>query len=61
MSSFGLYLIGFIVLAAGLLFGASLLGVSQTWLFVIGLVLVGIGIIAAVTNTRRRDSTPTSE
>jgi hypothetical protein len=56
MSSFGLYLIGFIVLAMGIMFGASILGVGNQWLAVIGLVLLGLGVITGVAKTRRRDA-----
>ena len=55
MSSFGLYLIGFIVLSIGIMFGAAILGVSNQWLAAIGLVLLGIGVITGVSKTRRRD------
>jgi hypothetical protein len=61
MSSFGIYLIGFIVLAAGILFGASILGVGNQWLAVIGLVLLGLGVITGVSRTRRRDAPAASE
>jgi hypothetical protein len=56
MSSFGLYLIGFIVLSIGLMFGASMLGLSNQWIAVIGMVLLGIGVITGVAKTRRRDA-----
>jgi uncharacterized membrane protein HdeD (DUF308 family) len=61
MSSFVLYLIGFIILAAGLLTGAHYLGVQDRWLWVSGLVLVGFGIMVGVAKTRRRDTPPSSE
>jgi hypothetical protein len=56
MSSFGLYLIGFIVLSIGIMFAASILGVGNQWLAVIGLVLLGLGVITGVAKTRRRDA-----
>ncbi len=61
MPSFGLYLIGFVVLSAGVLAGAAILGVSNQWLAVIGLVLLGLGFITGVTQTRRRDAPPSSQ
>jgi hypothetical protein len=61
MSSFGIYLIGFIVLSAGILVGANLLGVGNQWLAVIGLVLLGFGVITGVAKTRRRDAPAASE
>ena len=41
MPSFVLYLLGFVILATGVLFGASILGVDNQWIAVIGLVLLG--------------------
>lgn len=55
MSSFGLYLIGFIVLSIGIMFAAAILGVGNQWLAVIGLVLLGLGVITGVSKTRRPD------
>ncbi len=42
-----IYLIGTLVLLAGVLYGASSMGVPQTWLIVIGLVIGGLGIMGA--------------
>ena len=55
MSSFGLYIIGFIVLIVGLALAANLLGVSSTWIVIGVIVLVGIGILTGVSRTRRPD------
>ena len=56
MSSFGTYLIGFIVLVVGLVCAAYLLNVPSTWIAVGAIVLVGIGILMATTRTKMRDS-----
>jgi LPXTG-motif cell wall-anchored protein len=56
MSAFGLYVIGFLVLAAGVLVGAYFLGVGTNWLIVIGLVLAGIAIVSGVVNTKRKEN-----
>jgi positive regulator of sigma E activity len=55
MSSFAIYIIGFIVLIVGLSLGASMLGVSTTWIGIGIIVLIGLGIMSAVSRTRRRD------
>ncbi len=60
MSSYGLYVIGYAVLIGGLAYGAYLLGVSQTWILVGAIVLLGIGIITGVTRARRPDTPPSS-
>jgi hypothetical protein len=49
------------VLSLGVLFAASILGVGNQWLAVIGLVLLGIGVITGVAKTRRRDAPPSEE
>jgi len=53
--SFGLYLVGYIVLIAGLAIGAYLLHVAPKWIGVGVLCLIGIGIIHGVTATRHKD------
>jgi hypothetical protein len=55
MSSFGTYLIGFIILIVGLAFAAYLLNVPQTWIGVGVIVLIGIGVLSATTRTKMRD------
>jgi hypothetical protein len=54
--SFGIYLAGFIVVIAGLVYGASLLHVPIHWIVVGALVLVGLGILTGVKATRQKDS-----
>ena len=53
-SSFGAYLIGFIVLTIGLALGAHLAGAPVTWIAVGVVVLLGIGILMAVTRTQAK-------
>jgi hypothetical protein len=48
--SFGIYVVGYIILVIGLAMGAHLAHMPPRW---IG---VGLGIISAVTHTRQRDS-----
>ena len=55
MSSFGIYLIGMVVLIGGLAWGAWLAHVPQQWILVGVVVLLGLGILGAVKQTRRRD------
>jgi hypothetical protein len=54
--SFGIYLTGFVVVIAGLIYGASLMHIPTHWSVVGGLVLVGIGILTGVKATRQKDS-----
>lgn len=53
--SFGIYMVGFLILIIGLALGASLLHISAQWIGVGVVVLVGLGILLGVTTTRRRD------
>ena len=54
--SFGIYLAGFVVVIAGLIYGASLMHVPTHWIVVGALVLVGLGILTGVKATRQKDS-----
>lgn len=55
MSSFALYLIGMIVVIGGLAYVAYLMHVPSQWIVGGAVVLLGVGIVGAVTHTRRRD------
>lgn len=51
-SSFGIYLVGFIILIIGLALGAHLAGMPTTWIAVGVICLLGIGILSAVKKTQ---------
>lgn len=53
--SFALYIVGFIVVIIGLAWGAHLAHVPPHWIGVGAVVLVGLGLLKAVTHTRQRD------
>ena len=55
MSSFVLYIIGYIILIAGLAIGANRIDIPPRWIAVGVIVLLGIGIVSGVAKTRRRD------
>lgn len=59
MSAFALYIFGFIVLVMGLAYGAFLLHVPHTWIGVGLLVMIGLGVMSAVSHTKRRDAPTT--
>jgi hypothetical protein len=54
--SFGIYLIGYIILIVGLAMGAHLMHMPPRWIGVGVVILVGLGVITGVTSTRNRDS-----
>jgi len=53
--SFGLYIVGYLILIAGLAIGAHLLEVPPKWIGVGVLCLIGIAIVHGVTATRHKD------
>jgi hypothetical protein len=53
--SFGIYLIGYLIMIVGLGIGAHLLHIAPQWIGVGVLVLAGLGILHGVTATRQRD------
>jgi uncharacterized membrane protein YiaA len=55
MSSFGTYLIGFIILVIGLAIAAFLLNLPPMWIGVGVIVLIGIGILTATSRTKMKD------
>jgi cadmium resistance protein CadD (predicted permease) len=56
--SFGIYITGFVIVVAGLIYGAVLLHVPAHWIAVGGIVLVGVGILTGVKATRQKDAAP---
>lgn len=53
--SFGIYLLGFVIVIAGLVYGAFLLHIPTQWIGVGVLVLAGLGIVMGVSRTRQKD------
>ena len=58
MSNLSVFLIGFLILTAGLAMAAHLAGVPTAWIGAGGVVMLGIGILTAVTKTRERETPP---
>lgn len=53
--SFGIYLLGILLLISGLVYAATILNAPAHWIVVGTLVMLGTGVITAVKNTRQRD------
>lgn len=53
--SLGLYALGFVILIAGLIYGAHLMHVPAHWIAVGAIVLLGLGIVTGVQSTRQKD------
>jgi len=54
--SLGLYLVGYLIVIAGVTYGMSLAHMPQRWIIVVDLILVGAAILTGVTSTRQKDS-----
>ena len=53
--SFGLYVVGYLILIGGLIYGATLMHMPPQWIAVCAVVLVGLGVVTGVKNTRQKD------
>jgi hypothetical protein len=53
--SFGLYLLGFALLVAGIAYGLTLINLPGQWIAIAVVVLIGLGIMTGVSRTRMRD------
>jgi len=53
--SFGIYMVGFIVLVIGLGLGAYLMHLPAQWIGVGVVCLIGLGILLGVTSTKQKD------
>ena len=53
--SFGIYIVGYLILIGGLIYGATMLHVPTQWIVVGAVVLVGLGILTGVKSTRQKD------
>jgi len=53
--SFGLFIVGFLVVIGGVAWGLVVAGVPTTWVIIASIILFGIGILTGVSRTRTRD------
>jgi uncharacterized membrane protein len=53
--SFGLYAAGYAIVIAGLAYAAYLMHLPARWIVVGAIILVGMGIVTGVKNTRQKD------
>lgn len=60
MSSLSVFLLGFLLLTAGLAMAAHLAGIPAAWIGAGGVVMLGLGVLLAVTKTRQREAPPRS-
>jgi uncharacterized membrane protein HdeD (DUF308 family) len=53
--SFGICLVGIVLLVVGVVYAAALLNAPAHWIVVSALLMLGAGIVMAVKATRQRD------
>jgi hypothetical protein len=53
--SFGIYIVGFLIVIGGLIYGAVMIHVPSQWIVVGAIVLTGLGILTGVKATRQKD------
>jgi uncharacterized membrane protein len=54
--SFGIYIIGYLIVIGGLAYGAVIMHVPTHWIVVGAIVLTGIALVSGVQATRQKDS-----
>jgi hypothetical protein len=55
MTNFLVYMIGVILVVGALAYGASLMGISSTWIAVFAVAVVGLGVMGAIVKTRQKE------
>ena len=53
--SFGIYAVGYVILIAGLMYLAHLLHMPDRYMLAFGIIMLGIGVVTGVKNTRQKD------
>ncbi len=53
--SFGLYILGFAIVIAGVAWALVTAGVSSLYVMIVSVILLGFGILTGVTRTRAKD------
>lgn len=53
--SFALFLVGLVLLVAGIAWGLSTMGLAPVYIGIACLIALGLGIMAAVSRTRAKD------
>jgi hypothetical protein len=53
--SFSIYIIGFLIMIGGLIYGATLLHIAPHWIATGAIILIGLAILKGVQATRGKD------
>lgn len=60
MSNLAIYLIGTVLVAGGMAWAAYKLGASPIWIGIGAIIVIGFGIMTAVSKTRQKEKSDTS-
>jgi hypothetical protein len=55
MTNFFVYMIGVVLVVGALAYGASLLGLSSTWIAIVAIAGLGLGLMGAIVKTRQKE------
>jgi len=55
MTNFFVYMIGVLLVVGALAYGANLLGLSTTWIAVVAVAGLGLGVMGAIVKTRQKE------
>ena len=61
MSNFAIYLIGIVLVTGGLAWTANKLGAPPIWIIIGVIIIIGMGIMAAVSKTRLKEKSDTDK
>jgi NhaP-type Na+/H+ or K+/H+ antiporter len=53
--SFALYVVGYLILIAGIAYLAHLMHIPQSYIVAIAVILAGVGVVTGVQSTRQKD------
>ena len=53
--NFWIYLVGIVIVIGGIAWGLSVVHVAATYVLIIAMILLGLGIMGAVTHMRQKD------
>lgn len=61
MSNFSAYMLGALLVAGGLAYGAYIAGAPPVWIFVGVVIIIGFGIMGGVQKTKRKEKSDTDD
>ena len=55
MTNFFVYMVGVVLLVGAIAYGLNLAGLSATWIAVVAIAAVGLGVMGAIVKTRQKE------